>query len=751
MSDNAHIQLLSHLWRGGHYGYYWTHPAKQTDWVEANNPGQPPNNGNVYFGVNPTSRSKGPGQRAKVSDVVAVNCLFAEFDAKDFEGSKERSLEHIKNLYPTAPDPSIIIDSGGGYHCYWLLDQPYTITNSNHREEIRRTQAAWVGLVGGDQGAKDLARVLRVPGTINHKYKPPRPVSIIQADWDLPAYSLRYLASHLPREQAQENYTNSGGNGNGNHQPDDKAKWAGELLQRLDPWRADDYHSWLSVGMSLSQLGATGLHLWETWSQKSPKHEPGECAKRWKTFNDAGGLTLGSLSHWADDDSPRPARTATRQSKTENAGKNAGTESQNETESDKKPPRPGDDDLAARWLENAEPTAYGLGDWRRYAAGVWLETPQDEIAWEIKQVMRSAKIEGVKVSRNLLNSVMELARLDAYIPDRTWDSNYDVLICGNGALHIPTMELQPHDPENYATFKLGYDYDPQADAEVWRYVLHSTIPDAADFLQEFAGYALTIDTSQEIAVWLYGPQGSGKSTILEGLTAMLGGRVTPLGLADIENSRFGLSSLQGKTLLVASEQPSIYMKASHVLNAIISGEQITIERKFRDAYQYRPFAKVAWAMNELPRVPDSLNGLFRRVKVIKFPNLAEKDRDPQIKESVKNEGAGILNWALEGLQRLRKRGGFDIPGCVNQATGHFQRHNDIPSHFVEECCITGQDFTTQSSALYNAYKIWCLDTNHKPLSSTSIADEWERLGFERYRAAGKSFYRGVGIKAGSND
>ena len=742
MSDNTHIQLLAHLWRGGHYGYYWSHPAKLSTWVEATSPGQPPNNGNVYFGVNPTSTRKGPGQRAKVSDVVAVNCLFAEFDAKDFGDSKERSLEHIKNLYPTAPDPSIIIDSGGGYHCYWLLNQPYTITNSNHREEIKRTQYAWVELVGGDQGAKDLARVLRVPGTTNHKYKPPRPVNIIQADWDLPAYSLRYLASHVPREQAQEVYTNSGGNSNGNHLPDDKAKWAGELLQRLDPWRADDYYSWVEVGMSLSQLGATGLQLWEAWSQKSPKHEPGECAKRWKTFNDAGGLTLGSLSHWADDDTPRPVRTATRQSKT------PGTESQSETESDKKPPRPGDDDLAARWLENAPPTAYGLGDWRRYDAGVWLETPQDKIAWEIKQVMRSAKIEGVKVSRNLLNSVMELARLDAYIPDSTWDSNYDVLICGNGALHIPTMTLQPHDPENYATFKLGYDYDPQADNEVWRYVLHSTIPDAADFLQEFAGYALTIDTSQEIAVWLYGPQGSGKSTILEGLTAMLGGRVTPLGLADIENSRFGLSSLQGKTLLVASEQPSIYMKASHVLNAIISGEPITIERKFRDAYQYRPFAKVAWAMNELPRVPDSLNGLFRRVKVIKFPNLAEKDRDPQIKELVKQEGAGILNWALEGLQRLRKRGRFNIPECVNHATGHFQQHNDIPSHFVKECCITGGDITTQSSNLYNAYKTWCFDTNHKPLSSTSIAAEWERLGFERYRSAGSSFYRGVGIKAG---
>ena len=83
---------------------------------------------------------------------------------------------------------------------------------------------------------------------------------------------------------------------------------------------------------------------------------------------------------------------------------------------------------------------------------------------------------------------------------------------------------------------------------MWEYALKSTVPDAADFLQEFAGYALTTDTRFEIAVWLYGPAGSGKSTVLTGLQTMLGERAGILGLADIERSSFALANLPGKTL-----------------------------------------------------------------------------------------------------------------------------------------------------------------------------------------------------------
>src|SRR5262249_5840375 len=108
-------------------------------------------------------------------------------------------------------------------------------------------------------------------------------------------------------------------------------------------------------------------------------------------------------------------------------------------------------------------------------------------------------------------------------------------------------------------------------------------------------------------------------------------------------------------------------------------------------------------------------------------------------------GPGILNWALEGLQRLRIRGRFEIPDKVKEASDQFKASCDIPSAFVSECCIQSADARTQGSHLYAAYKRWCENSSHRPVSSTRIANDWQRLGFERYDANGRRFWRGVGL------
>lgn len=419
-----------------------------------------------------------------------------------------------------------------------------------------------------------------------------------------------------------------------------------------------------------------------------------------------------------------------------------------EPEQQEKSRKPTDDELAEIWIKKqAGETAYGLGEWRRYEKGIWNVVSENAIKHEIGQILIKAKSQGIRPTKHITSSVMEFAKLAVDVPDELWDANIDILPCKNGTLHIPTMTLRDHRPDDYATYGLPFDYDPKADAPVFKYVLGSTIKDAAEFLQEFAGYALTVDTRHELAIWFYGPSGSGKSTILEGLQTMLGNRATVLGLAEIERSRFALGDLKGKTMAVAAEQPAIYMSATHILNAIISGERITTERKFKDPITFIPKVKIIWAMNELPRISETGSGLFRRVKVIKFPPLAEANRDERIKEVIKTEGAGILNWALDGLKRLTERGRFEIPECVRQASKDFQRHNDIPSLFIEDQCELGDAYSEQAQTLYNAYKTWCLDNGHKPQSSTSLSAEWDRLGFTKYAAAGRRYYRGLRIKA----
>jgi hypothetical protein len=84
----------------------------------------------------------------------------------------------------------------------------------------------------------------------------------------------------------------------------DDRELAREALAHLSTSRAAGYGDWLAVGMVLHSVGDDLLPDWETWSRLCPeKYTEGACAAKWATFASGGGLTLGSLIHWAKQDS----------------------------------------------------------------------------------------------------------------------------------------------------------------------------------------------------------------------------------------------------------------------------------------------------------------------------------------------------------------------------------------------------------------------------------------------------------------
>lgn len=172
------IDLLQLLWRGAQFGMFQRirEDVRRSGYVRTSAVGLPgeqwdANGWNIYFGVHPTNNRRPEYEATRNSDIAAINCLYAEFDAKDF-GDKPAILTHIdtkwQNEGENLPYPSVMVDSGGGFHCYWLLDAPFAVTDDN-RDQVKRWQAEWVTLWGADTGAKDLRRILRLPGTHNHK------------------------------------------------------------------------------------------------------------------------------------------------------------------------------------------------------------------------------------------------------------------------------------------------------------------------------------------------------------------------------------------------------------------------------------------------------------------------------------------------------------------------------------------------------------------------------------------------------
>jgi hypothetical protein len=326
-------RLIRYLQRGGTNSYYTTFDADgnaRQAWYDTNAPALVlPTGTNVYFGVNPctsipkTNKAGEPRRptavRARKEYIAALNCLYAEFDAKDFGGELDATLAHVLDL--TVP-PSVIVASGGGYHCYWLLDEPFMLDTDDERARAVDVQARWTTFVRGDKAAKDIARVLRVPGTLNYKYEPARPVAFVEQDYTR-TYTLDELQATLPavaprtartaKSDAPACHTDSLQPGVAQPSVDFAAiSKAAAAMHRLSPARRDDYDDWLHVGMALRELGAIGYEFWHHWSASSPKHQVGDCKEKWPTFQpgaECNGYTLASLFAWARDDGGEPVRT----------------------------------------------------------------------------------------------------------------------------------------------------------------------------------------------------------------------------------------------------------------------------------------------------------------------------------------------------------------------------------------------------------------------------------------------------------
>ena len=184
--DRASRRLTTLLWRGAPWAYLWRptpdNPTRHGEsfWFRTGEltPTPPAGWRDVYFGVNPCSVAGSAGERTGDGAwrVGAVNCLFADFDAKLYTGGMEELMRHVQSLELPA---SAIVATGGGVHAYWVFDKPMRAPFA----QVADWQRIWVDrVVEADRAAKDLGRVLRAPGSLNHKYSPPRPVTILDGD-----------------------------------------------------------------------------------------------------------------------------------------------------------------------------------------------------------------------------------------------------------------------------------------------------------------------------------------------------------------------------------------------------------------------------------------------------------------------------------------------------------------------------------------------------------------------------------------
>lgn len=305
----------------------------------------------------------------------------------------------------------------------------------------------------------------------------------------------------------------------------------------------------------------------------------------------------------------------------------------------------------------------------------------------------------------------------------------DLIVIQNGVLNVKTGQLEPFNPDYFMFNALPVRYDPNADCPKFKTFLSEVIPSSENIkvLQEFLGYCLLRNCKFEKAMMLVGEGANGKSTFLYVLTRTLGKQnVSSIPLQIISNNRFALAELYGKMADVYPDLPAVALKDTGLFKSLVTGEMISGEYKFRGRFDFEPYAKLLFSCNKMPQTPDDTDAFFRRWLILAFPNqfLADNPKtDPNLKEKLitPEELSGILNWALEGLQRLLKQGKFSTGETVEQTRDRYTLLSNPVKAFAEKRLVVASGKVETKEAVYNAYIQFCGEHNLPTVSKNAFS------------------------------
>jgi putative DNA primase/helicase len=149
----------------------------------------------------------------------------------------------------------------------------------------------------------------------------------------------------------------------------------------------------------------------------------------------------------------------------------------------------------------------------------------------------------------------------------------------------------------------------------------------------------------------------------------------------------------------------------------------------------------------LPALKDASGTIASRFILLRLTESFYGREDMNLKTKLLPELPGILNWALDGLDRLRKYSHFQQPRVSEQAIELLEHLAAPVAAFVSDWCKTGPDASITVKKLYQAYRAWADDTGQKSLAKNMFGKELRdvvpTLGTKQ--AGARRSYVGIGL------
>ena len=252
-----------------------------------------------------------------------------------------------------------------------------------------------------------------------------------------------------------------------------------------------------------------------------------------------------------------------------------------------------------------------------YRNGCYHPDGASFVAQQVKKLLIRMKLAS-KWTSHKSDEVVKYLTLDAPL---LWESPpRDQVNVLNGLLDVKARKLSPHSADFLSPVQLPVKFDPAARCPDWDKFIGEVFPgDSEAIAWEIPAWLMTPDTSIQKAILLMGDGANGKSTYLRGVVAFVGKRnIAAVSLHKLENDRFSAARLIGRLANICPDLPSSDLTGTSVFKAITGGDPLMAEYKFKDSFEFVPYARMVFSANHPPKSQDASPAFFRRWLVVPF-------------------------------------------------------------------------------------------------------------------------------------
>ena len=349
--------------------------------------------------------------------------------------------------------------------------------------------------------------------------------------------------------------------------------------------------------------------------------------------------------------------------------------------------------------------------------GMFKLSDKQEVTTKINAWLDSERDDSHKFTSRDTDEAYKSLITNASIQRESLESAYNkpYVLCQNGVLSLPSMELLSFSSDYEFTSGINASYDENAKGELFKeFIEFATNGDKElkHLIQEVTAYLISNFCNKRLCFIFKGQRGSGKSTILDVIRQLVGQEMTcEVPLNQMEQEYYAANVLSSKLNIVPDHNNNVIKDVSKFKSFVSDSDVVSGRNPCEKPVAKRCRTKLVIGQNEFFRFSGvgqhDLEAFFDRILYIPFDRAIEKRIDG-FWEKLEPEYDYIFTWAMKGLKRLIEND-FEFTKCT---ASEKMKMNAIAlcnpeEAFFENCLKSAEDRYESSSAITEAFRYFC--------------------------------------------